>query len=593
MIFDEEFIGGKGLQGSCSQFRGRLAPWSDLLLVSRTDEFQEFKRAKAAANKTFSSPAVGGAAGKKGPTVLSPQHQFQQAGKPILQRPAGSSVGAGGKTSYAAAANAPATHLTRSVAEGKPLLQQTSNVGQKLLKALQKEDKEKMTLTASPSSKVAILKKKIGVPDKVEPSPAPIPPATPGVIPTSNGSGISVLAAAAGYTAADIGNEQTLLPSGPFQHPMMGVISYQAQQSMGLNMSSLTSAPALPTPPPPAAPAAADPTASAHPPAVSHSRAGTHSLQHKQPQHHQASPQRQRAPPSGAKLVLNKDATKRIVAHELKPNGAAHAPVTHAAPVPHPKPSAESDKPNSGAALLASLNKPKVKKAVAVDQHVSGSVSAEKHMVTVGEETAAETAPVPALTMAEKLANAKKLMKEKQQKMIQMKKAEYEHTTGEAEDTAAHASATAASVQETATSTKEAKIVKQKAKNTPTTASTEAPPSITAILTKAKLVASALACVGTTDATSDAVQTVAAATSASGSAAAAAAAPVSITALLKNAKRAPAVVDSAPALLTCPVDEKPAPSPPKLSISAVSPPAAQKKKAASALVPSKVLIAKK
>ena len=33
VLFDEEFTGGKSLQGSCSQFRGRLVPWSGLLFV--------------------------------------------------------------------------------------------------------------------------------------------------------------------------------------------------------------------------------------------------------------------------------------------------------------------------------------------------------------------------------------------------------------------------------------------------------------------------------------------------------------------------------------------------------------------------------
>ena len=34
-IFDEEFLGGRGLQGSCSQFRGRLCAWAALLRVSQ------------------------------------------------------------------------------------------------------------------------------------------------------------------------------------------------------------------------------------------------------------------------------------------------------------------------------------------------------------------------------------------------------------------------------------------------------------------------------------------------------------------------------------------------------------------------------
>ena len=38
-IFDEEFLGGRGLQGCCSQFRGRLCAWSALLRVSPATPF--------------------------------------------------------------------------------------------------------------------------------------------------------------------------------------------------------------------------------------------------------------------------------------------------------------------------------------------------------------------------------------------------------------------------------------------------------------------------------------------------------------------------------------------------------------------------
>eukprot|EP01042_Synura_sphagnicola_P001408 gene1408-1603_t len=33
VLFDEEFIGGRSLQGSCSQFRGRILPWDSLLTI--------------------------------------------------------------------------------------------------------------------------------------------------------------------------------------------------------------------------------------------------------------------------------------------------------------------------------------------------------------------------------------------------------------------------------------------------------------------------------------------------------------------------------------------------------------------------------
>ena len=31
VVFDEEFIGGVSLQGTCDPFRGRLVPWANLL----------------------------------------------------------------------------------------------------------------------------------------------------------------------------------------------------------------------------------------------------------------------------------------------------------------------------------------------------------------------------------------------------------------------------------------------------------------------------------------------------------------------------------------------------------------------------------
>lgn len=38
VVFDEEFVGGRALAGSCSQFRGRLCPWHGLLRVSKDEE---------------------------------------------------------------------------------------------------------------------------------------------------------------------------------------------------------------------------------------------------------------------------------------------------------------------------------------------------------------------------------------------------------------------------------------------------------------------------------------------------------------------------------------------------------------------------
>ena len=42
VIFDEEFVGGRSLNGNCSQFRGRLCPWSGLLRTSSDEEANKF-----------------------------------------------------------------------------------------------------------------------------------------------------------------------------------------------------------------------------------------------------------------------------------------------------------------------------------------------------------------------------------------------------------------------------------------------------------------------------------------------------------------------------------------------------------------------
>eukprot|EP01038_Epipyxis_sp_PR26KG_P008199 gene8199-11090_t len=55
VIFDEEFIGGKNLQGNCSQFRGKLCAWSGLLLLSRPDEFKQYKKKLAESKGGYSS----------------------------------------------------------------------------------------------------------------------------------------------------------------------------------------------------------------------------------------------------------------------------------------------------------------------------------------------------------------------------------------------------------------------------------------------------------------------------------------------------------------------------------------------------------
>ncbi len=307
LIFDEEFIGGKGLQGSCSQFRGRLAPWSDLLLVSRSDEFQDFKKGGGKGGKHAAKPAwtttapVVSPTGKKSTASATPAGAVAAASshpvKQVLQRPAHAVASPPAKASYASAAVSIDSH-------GKPVLKQDTgaSVGQKLLKALQKEDKEKPASVISPASKVAILKKKIGIPD--QPATAS---SSASVAPVSNGTGVNILAEAAGFSVSDIGKDETLLPSSfsllP-HHPMMGVISYQAQQASALNKSSLTTAPVLPTPP---TATAAGASHSVHPP---HAPPRVLGAKHASPQKQRpataATPSSQHQPTS--KLVLNKEA---------------------------------------------------------------------------------------------------------------------------------------------------------------------------------------------------------------------------------------------------------------------------------------------
>ena len=463
LIFDEEFIGGKGLQGSCSQFRGRLAPWSDLLLVSRTDEFQDFKKKGGKGAKPAWQapvPVVSPAAKKTAPgahhtAAHAAPHQVKVLKRDAAAPPAKSS-------SYASVAAPVSVPLD---AHGKPVLNQATgvSVGQKLLNALKKDDKTKETHpvagVVSPASKVAILKKKIGIPEKA-------------AAPASNGTGVNILAEAAGFSISDIGNEQTLLPSASSMqhHPMMGVISYQAQ-SGALNKSSLTTAPALPTPPTVAH--------NVHPP-----HAPPKSMKADGEKH--ASPQKQRPAAhaqGGSKLVLNKDATHRIVKHELKGNAAVVATTDkkraadHKAELPAPSAGANT---NAGAALLASMKQHKAAKKPAAEEH-SAPVSAP---ATEGQSEAAPThAPTAPLTMAEKLANAKKLMKEKQSKMVQLKKeggVEAHHAPAAHPVTAPVTSPSSHAIKKT--SSGEHKVGSHEKK---------AAPSIVSILTKAKAAAAA------------------------------------------------------------------------------------------------------
>jgi hypothetical protein len=527
------------------------------------------------------------AAAKKGATPVTPQqikHIAQRASPaaPVVPVP---------KPSYAKAATA-----TAAPEAHKPAITQAhASAGQKLLKALQKEDKAAapaaaatpVVSTMSPASKVSILKKKIGVVDhpattatasvtSAAPSAAAKEPAEP----VSNGSGVSILAEAAGYSAADIGNELTLLPSSMSMlqnSAMSGVISYQAQQAVAMHKSSLTTAPVLPAPAPHHA-------AGVHPPAppVSHTKTAAHD---KQGLPH----------PPAQKLVLNKDATRRIVQHELKPNQAtepahvkpaasAHAPAVHAE-----KPKTA---PAASAALLATMKQNAKKPAAAAASEAkpaaTAAVESAAPAAVVDTPAAPAAAPAKPLTMAEKLANAKKAMKEKQEQMLHMKNQEI-HTAA-----ATHHASVAHTTTPAAASAPAAEPVRVKEHAKPDTGKPAV--SIVSILTKAKAAKEATPAAAPIEA-----ETVSAPTAAPS----AAAVGVSITERLLNAKKAAPAAASAPAPAAAsdtaapPASDIPVPAAPPSTPSAPTgdsktgtSPGGAKKKVVSNLVPSKLMISK-
>jgi hypothetical protein len=358
--------------------------------------------------------------------------------------------------SYAAAANAKKPAAT-------PVKDETA--GKKLLSALQKGDGKKATTTAAPDAaavaakaatdevqkKVEILKRRIGIPEKIsaavdESAAAPVEisstiqggpapaPAAPKVL--SNGTGVNILALAAGFSLSDIGNERTLLPASMsiLNHPMLGVISYQAQHASGLHKSTLTAAPApVVAPKSTPAPAAAIPATATVGPVSSAHRSTSAPRQHKaaaptthtkvtgilprpaQPSASSAKPTGGPAAASGAKLVLNKDATRRIVSHELKPNVTVATTLAAAAGAKKDGASKEGTgtaTPAPGATLLAALKSkvgPKESKITSSD--VAPSAVAPE---TAAAATAPPSLPVPPaakVSSAQKLADAKKAMK--------------------------------------------------------------------------------------------------------------------------------------------------------------------------------------
>jgi hypothetical protein len=640
--------------------------------VSRTTEYQDFKKA---GGKT--GAGVAGVAPHQVKKVLQKGHEGASA-------PTHATT-AGAKPSYAKAAHhaAPAAPVMAPAV----LTQAHANAGAKLLKALQKEDHQKgstakaaphstgthaahaaphaptTTAMLSPASKVTILKKKIGVVDK--------PATTASAAPASNGTGKNILAEAAGFSAADLGSDASLLPAYETlqQHALMaGVISYQAQQATALHKSSLTAAPVLPPPP--------------H---VGHHAAGTHGVHpphaptaHTVPHH---------TPHAGAhqpqqKLVLNKDATRRIVTHELKPNAsadAAHKPTagaekkpaaakktahataqdasaTTAAEVATSGPAAPAQEASAapvegtppattGAALLAKLKKHAPKntataagseghKAPAAeasahkaDTHAHAASHADKAHPSAAPHapsaTSAHTAVVKPLTMAEKLANAKRVMKEKQEQQMAHSKAHGDgahghHEVGAGAHTHAHghaahaadagASAHASHTQgitahaPAATSTQHATGVvhKDKPAHQPAAHKSDKPKgaNIVSILTKAKAESAAKADNAPTSAATEpapGAQEEAKAPATTAPANTAAAAGKNIKQLLLNAKRttgAPSTDTVAPTAADASASSSAAQAEGEAAKSPTQSATAPKKKVAASLVPSKVLISK-
>lgn len=58
VIFDEEFIGGRSLQGNCSQFRGRLCPWSGLLRIPNTQLKTQQQNSRSVSSAQINSYSV-------------------------------------------------------------------------------------------------------------------------------------------------------------------------------------------------------------------------------------------------------------------------------------------------------------------------------------------------------------------------------------------------------------------------------------------------------------------------------------------------------------------------------------------------------
>jgi hypothetical protein len=75
VIFDSEFTGGRSLQGSCSQFRGKLCDWNDILRVSDPANAKHYEKMRPQAQEMKKSDNKKFKANKNSDSLLKVIHQ--------------------------------------------------------------------------------------------------------------------------------------------------------------------------------------------------------------------------------------------------------------------------------------------------------------------------------------------------------------------------------------------------------------------------------------------------------------------------------------------------------------------------------------
>lgn len=301
VIFDEEFMGGKGLQGSCSQFRGKLCRWSDLLLVSPQAEFRDFKKKKSdSALRSYSQVTVA----QLPPPAIPAEAVDQGSTKKllsVLKRPAQASSATPTKARAAATATAvgaPASTTAASAAAGDKV--KALSVLKEQLGIIKKEHAPPAPAGGGEGDELTSGESSNDEGNDDDDDDIPYMP--------SNGTGQLVLAEAAGYGADDLNGDESLLPSQASifsQNPLLGVISYDAIPSSALvhtpemnNPSSCIRAYEL-------APRRTPPSQQQLLRAENSSGRGGG---------------RRHVGGSASRMVLDKEATNRILKHELKAN---------------------------------------------------------------------------------------------------------------------------------------------------------------------------------------------------------------------------------------------------------------------------------